>query len=123
MSDISGFSEQGDQGWSNANPNDIRQIEYGKSEDDIQNRFALSVNYELQYGKEFTGIKKASRLRMADQYDPGLAERKALLDHQQRFGADQAIEADGLMHGYNNRAVPAKLQYSPIGLIKLGIPG
>jgi Carboxypeptidase regulatory-like domain/TonB dependent receptor len=59
LSDITGFSEQGDQGWSNANPLDIRGTEYGTAEDQIHNRFALSLNYELQYGKEFTGIKKA----------------------------------------------------------------
>ena len=59
LSDITGFSEQGDQGWSNALPTNIRQTEYGIDENDIQNRFALSMNYELQYGKEFTGIKKA----------------------------------------------------------------
>jgi hypothetical protein len=59
LSDITGFSEQGDQGWSNANPFDIRGTEYGIDENDIQNRFALSLNYDVQWGKEFTGIKKA----------------------------------------------------------------
>lgn len=53
------FPEQGDQGWSNANPFDIRGTEYGIDENDIQNRFALSLNYDVQWGKEFTGIKKA----------------------------------------------------------------
>jgi hypothetical protein len=28
------------------------------AENDIQNRFALSLNYQIQYGKNFTGIKK-----------------------------------------------------------------
>ena len=28
------------------------------AENDITNRFALSLNYELQYGKSFTGLKK-----------------------------------------------------------------
>lgn len=58
LSDITGFSEEGQQGWSNANPNQIRQIEYGIAENDIAHRFALSLNYALQYGKEFTGLKK-----------------------------------------------------------------
>jgi hypothetical protein len=59
LSDITGFSQQGgNQGWSNADPTRIRQIEYGIAENDIQNRFALSLNYELQYGKSFTGVKK-----------------------------------------------------------------
>ncbi len=61
LSDITGFSQQGsNQGWSNADPTRIRQIEYANSENDIQNRFALSLNYELQFGKSFTGIKKAA---------------------------------------------------------------
>jgi hypothetical protein len=60
LSDVTGFSEEGQQGWSNADPNRIRQIEYGVAENDIRNRFALSLNYELQYGKNFTGIKKAA---------------------------------------------------------------
>ncbi len=60
LSDVTGFSEEGQQGWSNADPNNIRGIEYGVAENDIRNRFALSLNYELQYGKNFTGIKKAA---------------------------------------------------------------
>ncbi len=58
-SDQTGFSQEGDQeGFSDANPFAIRQTEYGNAENDIQNRFALSLNYQLQYGKEFHGIKK-----------------------------------------------------------------
>jgi hypothetical protein len=60
LSDITGFSEEGQQGWSNANPYNIKQIEYGVAENQIANRFALSLNYELQYGKNFTGLKKAA---------------------------------------------------------------
>ncbi len=59
LSDITGFSaEGGGRSWSNADPTRIRQIEYGVAENDIQNRFALSLAYEVQYGKEFTGFKK-----------------------------------------------------------------
>jgi hypothetical protein len=58
LSDITGFSEEGQQGWSNADPRHIRQIEYGIAENNIAHRFALSLNYEVQYGKNFTGIKK-----------------------------------------------------------------
>jgi hypothetical protein len=60
LSDITGFSEEGQQGWSNANPYKINTIEYGVAENEIANRFALSLNYELQYGKNFTGLKKAA---------------------------------------------------------------
>jgi hypothetical protein len=60
LSDITGFSaEGGGRSWSNADPTRIRQLEYGVAENDIANRFALSVNYAIPYGKEFTGWKKA----------------------------------------------------------------
>jgi hypothetical protein len=59
LNDNNGFSQEGDQeGFSDADPFHIRQTEYGIAENDIQNRFALSANYEFQYGKEFTGLKK-----------------------------------------------------------------
>jgi hypothetical protein len=57
LSDQTGFSEEGHQGWSDANPFQIRQIDYGNAENDIRNRFALSLDYELP-GKNFTGAKK-----------------------------------------------------------------
>ncbi len=58
LSDVVGFSEEGQQGWSNADPRHIRQIDYGIAENDIAQRFALSLNYELQFGNNFTGVKK-----------------------------------------------------------------
>ena len=59
MSDITGFSaEGGGRSWSNADPTRIRQIDYGVAENDIQNRFALSLAYEVPYGKNFTGFRK-----------------------------------------------------------------
>lgn len=58
MSDITGFLETGTQGYSNANPYQIRQIEYGVAENEIANRFVLSGIYAEQYGKEFKGLKK-----------------------------------------------------------------
>ena len=60
LSDITGFSEEGQQGWSNADPTRIRQIEYGVAENNIGSRFAISLNYELQYGSNFTGLKRAA---------------------------------------------------------------
>jgi hypothetical protein len=60
LSDISGFSEEGQQGWSNANPYKIPQIEYGTAENNIANRFALSLNYEIPFGKSFSGMEKAA---------------------------------------------------------------
>jgi hypothetical protein len=59
LSDITGFSaEGGGRSWGNADPTRIRQIDYGVAENDIQNRFALSLNYTFQYGKSWTGLKK-----------------------------------------------------------------
>jgi hypothetical protein len=57
LSDIVGFSEEGHQGWADADPTKIRQIEYGNAENDIRNRFALSINYELPF-KNFQGAEK-----------------------------------------------------------------
>jgi len=59
LSDITGFSQEGSQeGFSDADPTRLRQIEYGIAENDIQNRFALSLNYQFQYGKSWTGLAK-----------------------------------------------------------------
>ena len=53
MNDVTGFSQEGAQGAYNADPTRIRQIDYGVAENDIQNRFALSLNYELAAGHHF----------------------------------------------------------------------
>ncbi len=59
LGDVISFSEEGSaEGYSNADPFHIRQTEYGPSENDIRNRFVLSANYEFQYGKSWTGVKK-----------------------------------------------------------------
>ena len=111
LSDITGFSEQGDQGWSNSLPTNIRAVEYGTSEDQIHNRFALSLNYQLQYGKEFTGIKKALvsgwQTNMIAVWQTG----KPFSIINNGGGLDQTLEPttpgepDTLI-GYGNRAVP-----------------
>jgi len=53
LSDVVGFSEEGHQGWGDADPTNIRKYEYGNAENDIRHRFALSINYELPL-KNFT---------------------------------------------------------------------
>ncbi len=59
LSDNTGYSQEGSQeGFSDADPTRLRQIEYGIAENDIQNRFALSLNYQFQYGKTWTGVAK-----------------------------------------------------------------
>jgi hypothetical protein len=57
LSDQTGFSEEGMQGWADADPTRIRAIDYGNAENDIRNRFALSINYELPF-KNFQGPAK-----------------------------------------------------------------
>ena len=51
--DVTGFSQEGAQGAYNADPTRIRQIDYGIAENDIKNRFALSLNYALAEGHHF----------------------------------------------------------------------
>ena len=111
LGDITGFSEQGDQGWSNALPTNIRATEYGISEDDIQNRFALSLNYELQYGKNFHGAKKFAlsgwQTNMIAVWQSG--KPFSIINsggNSSPLNNDQVVEADGKLHGYGNRAVP-----------------
>jgi hypothetical protein len=110
LADISSFSQQGDQGWSNANPNKIRQIEYGKADNDIQNRFALSFNYEEQFGKEFTGIKKAVLSGWNTNMIMVWQSGKPFSIVSSGAGADDPIgdnpAAPNVAYGFNNRAVP-----------------
>jgi hypothetical protein len=107
LSDITGFSQQGsNQGWSNALPTNIRAVEYGNSENQIQNRFALSLNYELQYGKEFTGIKKAVFAGWQTNMIAVWQSGKPFTITSTGSGADNPVESDGKTHGFNNRAVP-----------------
>ena len=107
LSDITGFSQQGgSQGWSNADPTHIRQIEYGIAENDIQNRFALSLNYALQYGKNFTGLKKVALAGWQTNAITAWQSGKPFTITETGSGADDPVESDGLQHGYNNRATP-----------------
>jgi hypothetical protein len=107
LSDITGFSQQGgNQGWSNGDPTRIRQIEYGIAENDIQNRFALSLNYELQYGKNFTGVKKFALGGWQVNSITAWQSGKPFTITETGSGADNPVESDGKQHGYNNRATP-----------------
>jgi len=107
LSDITGFSQQGgNQGWSDADPNHIRQIEYGIAENDIQNRFALSLNYQLQFGKNFTGAKKFALSGWQANAISAWQSGKPFTITETGSGADNPVESDGEQHGYNNRATP-----------------
>jgi hypothetical protein len=58
LDDFTGLSEEGDQGFSNANPHDIRGTEYGNSDNDIRNRFVFQSTYAIPYGKDLQGLRK-----------------------------------------------------------------
>jgi hypothetical protein len=106
LADTSTFSQQGDQGWSNALPTNIRATEYGPADTDLQNRFALALNYELQYGKEFTGLKKVALSGWQTNVIAGWQSGKVFSIVSSGSGADNPVESDGKTHGFNNRAVP-----------------
>ena len=124
LSDVSGFSQQGDQGWAHADPTRIRQIEYGKADNDLQNRFALSLNYEEQYGKEFTGIKKAVLAGWETNMIMAWQSGRVFSVVETGNGLDNPVESDGLRHGFNNRATPQNAggadRPSQIGDARLG---
>ena len=107
LSDITGFSQQGgNQGWSNADPTRIRKIEYGIAENDIQNRFALSLNYELQYGKNFHGVEKFALAGWQANTILVLQSGKPFTITNTGSGVDNPVESNGKTPGYNNRATP-----------------
>jgi hypothetical protein len=106
LADTSTFSQQGDQGWSNALPTNIRATEYGMADTNLQNRFGLAINYELQYGKEFTGLKKAVLSGWQTNMIAGWQSGKVFSIISSGSGADNPVESDGKTHGFNNRAVP-----------------
>ena len=107
LSDITGFSQQGgNQGWSNADPTRINQIEYGVAENDIANRFALSLNYQLQYGRNFTGVKRFAFSGWQANTITVWQSGKPFTITSTGSGADNPVESDGIQHGFNNRAVP-----------------
>jgi hypothetical protein len=59
LDDATGISNEGQEGWGNADPFNVAGTEYSNSDLDLRQRFVLTGTYELQYGKEFTGVKKA----------------------------------------------------------------
>jgi len=107
LANTSTFSQQGDQGWSNANPFNLKAAhEYGNADTNLQNRFSLAVNYELQYGKEFTGLKKVALSGWQTNILAGWQTGKVFSIVSSGSGADNPVESDGKTHGFNNRAVP-----------------
>jgi Carboxypeptidase regulatory-like domain/TonB dependent receptor len=60
LNDAIGYSEGSNDGFGNADPTRIRQIDYGNADNDIRNRFAVAVNYEIPFGQQFTGLKRTA---------------------------------------------------------------
>jgi hypothetical protein len=55
LSDVQGFAQGGL--YTSAVPSQIATLEYGPSELDVQNRFALMLNYHLPFGEKYNGVK------------------------------------------------------------------
>jgi hypothetical protein len=58
LSDNVGFSQEGNEGAYNADPTRVSQIDYGVAENNIANRFALSLNYQFLSKRQFHGISQ-----------------------------------------------------------------
>ena len=74
LGDVTGFSEQGDQGWSNALPTNIRQTEYGISEDDIQKPIRSLSELRTAVRERVHRRQEGISCRMGRQHDYRLAE-------------------------------------------------
>jgi hypothetical protein len=111
LADTSTFSQQGDQGFAHALPTNIRATEYGNTDTNLQNRFAISVNYELQFGKEFTGIKKIAFTGWQTNLIGSWQSGKVFSIINSGSGAANPLDSGPAAptpthYGYNNRAVP-----------------
>lgn len=95
LSDVTGFSEEGQQGWSDADPFHIRQYEYSNAENDIRNRFVGTVTYVLPFAKGFSGVRKL----LLDGWQPN-----AIMAWQS--GKPFTVVNSGNAGGYGNRAHP-----------------
>ncbi|MGH7484057.1 MAG: TonB-dependent receptor, partial [bacterium] len=60
IDDATTLSYEGQEGFGNANPFDIRGVETGNSDLDLRHRFVGTVTYELPFGKNFDGAKKVA---------------------------------------------------------------
>ena len=109
MSNNVGFSEEGDQGAFEADPYDTH-IDYGVAENDIQNRFDLSANYEFQYGKEWHGIRKQAlagwELNTIIVWQSGKPISIINGGGSQGFVNDQNTGGAGANTSYGDRAIP-----------------
>jgi hypothetical protein len=56
LDDSEGISNDGSDGFASV-PSKIRTLEYGNSNLDVRNRFSITTNYVLPFGKDLTGVK------------------------------------------------------------------
>lgn len=74
MGDVQGYSAGGL--YTSAEPSQMATLEYGLSELDIQQRFALMLNYKLPFGQKLTGVKavlaKGWQFNAIDEWQTGM---------------------------------------------------
>jgi Carboxypeptidase regulatory-like domain len=58
IDDATTLSYEGQEGFGNADPFNIKQFETGNSDLDLRHRFLATATYELPFGKRFDGAKK-----------------------------------------------------------------
>jgi hypothetical protein len=58
IDDATDLSLEGQEGFGNADPFDLKRFETGSSDLDLRHRFVATATYELPFGKSFTGAKK-----------------------------------------------------------------
>lgn len=106
MSNNVGFSEEGDQGAYNADPYNTH-IDYGVAENDIQNRFALSVNYAPVYGQSW---QRFERLALAGWEMNSIAVwqsgKPITIINGGNGGTTTDVGSEGGTTVYGNRATP-----------------
>jgi hypothetical protein len=103
LSDIVGFSEEGMQGWADADPTNIRKYEYGNAENDIRNRFALSIDYELPF-KHFSN--RTEKLALGGWQVNSIVVWQSGKNFSITNSSNYSVLVDGVPTAYNNWATP-----------------
>jgi len=58
IDDATHLSMEGQEGFGNADPFDIRHVERGNGDLDLRHRFVATASYELPFGRNFSGVRK-----------------------------------------------------------------
>ena len=80
LSDVQAFSAGGL--YASAVPSETATLEYGPSELNVQNRFAMMLNYQLPFGQNFKGHESSPCQGLAVQCDRRVGDRAALYRYQ-----------------------------------------